>query len=255
MSENYIETFERVEDKYALTPLQAEEFLRRCKDHITKDVYFQYTVRSIYYDNENSELVIHSLMKPQYKMKLRLRCYGEPSEEKPVFLETKKKYKDIVYKRRIELGLEEANDYLEYGIPHHVHNNTADEIDYILNYYNLVGKVYIAYDRTCYASVDEMDVRITFDTNIRYRTENVSLEEDGTEETLNEGVVMMEVKAMDRYPVWLTEILSDMKLYKRSFSKFGEIYTAHHASMTPSVPMHYTSIKNSKEELLCSTPS
>lgn len=251
MSEKYIETFKRVEDKYVLTPEEKEEFLARCKDYITEDVYYKYSVHSVYYDNASNDLAVHSLMKPDYKMKLRLRCYGEPSEDKPVFLETKKKYDKIVYKRRIDLGLQEAIDYLEYGKPHHVKNNTADEIDYILNYYNLEAKVYIAYDRECYAAINEADVRITFDKNIRYRIDDVSLEEKGNEEKLKDGFVMLEVKATKRYPMWLVKVLSEMKLYKTSFSKYGTIYSVNFDELAYKPTLKYERIKE-KENLVCS---
>ena len=246
-----IDTFRRVEDKYALTPAQAQLFLKMCGSHIKEDIYYKYTVQSIYYDTAGSDLIINSLLKPDYKMKLRLRSYGQPDGTKPVFLETKKKYDHIVYKRRIVLDEKEAEDYLEYGIPHHVHNNTADEIDYIMNFYNPEAKVLIIYDRECYASTTENDVRITFDTNIRYRTENVNLYEDGTEETLQDGMVMLEVKAMDRYPMWLVRILSAMNLRRTSFSKYGTIYTRNSQPHTPAVSTNHTE-SYAKENRVCS---
>ena len=249
-----IDTFRRVEDKYAMTPAQAEMFLQKCRSHIKEDVYFRYTVQSIYYDTIGSDLIIQSLLKPEYKMKLRLRSYGQPDGTKPVFLETKKKYKNIVYKRRIVLGEKEADDYLEFGIPHHVHNNTADEIDYIMNFYNPEAKVLIAYDRECYSSTTENDVRITLDTNIRYRTDHVTLYEDGSEKKLAEGVVMLEVKAMDRYPMWLGRILSEMNLRRTSFSKYGTIYSMDHRpeAVHTASQNTYAALNYRKENPLCS---
>ncbi len=251
MVENYIETFKRVEDKYILTLEEKDRFLALCNKYIKEDIYYKYSVHSIYYDNNTNELAINSLLKPEYKMKLRLRCYGEPNLDKPVFLETKKKYDNIVYKRRIELGLEEAYNYLEYGIAHHVHNNIADEIDYILNYYNLEVKVYIAYDRECYAAIDEADVRITFDNNIRYRIDDISLQEKGNEEKLQDGLVMLEVKAMKRYPMWLVKVLSEMKLYKTSFSKYGNIYSMNFDKLAYKPTLQYRRVLE-REKKLCS---
>jgi len=253
-----IENFQRVEWKYRMTKEQQAEFMRRAADHLKEDLYFKYTVHSVYYDTMDSRLIINSLNKPNYKMKLRLRSYGEPDGNSPVFIETKKKYGDIVYKRRITLGEKEAENYLEYGIPHHVHNNTADEIDYILKYYNPSAKVLICYDRECYSSTTEADVRITFDSNIRYRIHDVNLHEDGSEEKLDDdGMVMMEVKAMDRYPMWLVRILSDMKLYRTSFSKYGNIYRSNFEEMSPVSEPDQTVRKRTseKERYVCSLPS
>ena len=44
-----------------------------------------------------------------YKEKFRLRSYGVPGPEDTVFLELKKKYKGVIYKRRAMLPLTEAN--------------------------------------------------------------------------------------------------------------------------------------------------
>ncbi len=254
MKKEVIDVFQRVEDKYPMTKAQARELLEAMKDHITEDAYFRYTVRSVYFDNDDSQLVIRSLMKPKYKMKLRLRCYGEPEGNTPVFLETKKKYGDIVYKKRIQLSEEEAEDYIDCGIMHHVQNNTASEIDYLMNYYNLSPKVYIAYDRQCYSSRSERDVRITFDYNVRYRLDNVDLHEYGSEEQLtDDDTVVMEVKAMDRYPMWLVRLLSERKMYRQSFSKYARIYSLNQNEMNPqhSAAYAYNAISQ-KEKMLCS---
>lgn len=254
-----LDTFQRVEDKYPLTYEQANKFLKLAKSHLKKDIYFQYTVHSIYYDTHDTAFLIQGMEKPTYKMKLRLRSYGEPDGYQPVWLETKKKYGDIVYKRRIPLHEQEAMDYLTKGIPHSVKNHTAQEIDYILRQYPLEPKTLICYDRTCFASKTEEDVRITMDEHIRYRIANVDLHEDGTEKSFRKGIVMMEIKAMDRYPMWLVDILSEMKLYRSSFSKFGTIYQTNFETMSPLNNRSYVSQRTEentkpleKEEKLCS---
>jgi SPX domain protein involved in polyphosphate accumulation len=228
------ESFARVEDKYPLSLKQAEEFLQAVSSHIHEDTYAQYPVHSLYFDTVNSDYIIHSLTHPVYKMKLRLRSYGDPEEGDLVYLETKKKYGKTVYKRRIALEQEEAWQYLQKGKRHHVKNNTADEIDYILQQDHPVPKVLICYERTCYAADAEADVRITFDQNIRWRIRDLSLYEDGSETALLEkDACIMEIKAMNRYPLWLVQVLSRQKLYKQSFSKYGTIYQNAFEAMRP----------------------
>lgn len=136
MSET-VDTFRRVEDKYCLNRKQAEEFLEAAKPHLKEDVYFRYHCRSIYFDNDSWQLVYQSLAHPVFKTKVRMRTYSDPKEDTPVFLETKKKYGNIVYKKRIQLTDKEADDYLDHHRMHSVHNNTAGEIDYLLHYYGL----------------------------------------------------------------------------------------------------------------------
>ncbi len=219
-----IDTFKRVEDKYQMTEEQYEEFMELAAPYLQKDKFFEYTCRNIYFDTDRYDLIVHSLSSPAYKAKIRLRGYGSDADNDTVFLETKKKYQNIVYKRRFQMTESEAKAYLEYGIPHGTHSNTADELDYLLKLYNPEGKVFIAYDRTCFADKEHADVRVTFDRNIRFRNHNLSMHEDGTERQAQEGLVLMEIKAMDRYPMWLVRILSSMHLYKAGFSKYGLIY-------------------------------
>ena len=73
---------------------------------------------------------------------------------------------------------------------------------------------------------DKSDLRITFDENIRFREEEISLEKDiwGTS-LLEEDKVLMEIKTGRAIPLWLCAFLSKEKMYKRSFSKYGTAYT------------------------------
>ena len=253
MSETkHIDVFQRVEDKYRMSRKEAMEILEEMKGYIKKDEYFQYTVHNIYYDSPDSRMIIESLNSPRFKEKLRLRCYEQPGDDTLCFLETKKKFGDIVYKKRIALNHKEAMAYLNEGVMHHVKNNTADEIDYLLNYYSCQPKTLILYDRTCFSSINEADVRVTFDCNIRYRNDDISLTERGDETQLIGDDVVMEIKAMNRYPMWLVQILSRRKLYKHSFSKYGMIYRQNYKDMTVTGTPVIDRYMNEKENRVCS---
>ena len=252
-----IDTFKRVEDKYRLTPRQAAEFLTKIREHVVPDVYFRYSIHSIYYDTEQCDLAVAAMEHPEYKCKLRMRGYNIVKDSDPVFLETKKKYGNIVYKKRFALPCRNGVDYMEYGIPHQDTSNTAKEIDYMMKKDNLQAKVLISYDRECYAGIEESDVRITFDTNIRYRLEDLDdLNDHGTEKKLNDGWVMLEVKAMDRYPMWLVSILSEMNLQRTSFSKYTTIYRENFEALSVTGKLRYSAIQPEwqKETRLCSLP-
>lgn len=224
MKQKPIDTFQRVEDKYILNAAQAECFMKAALPYMKPDVYYQYHIHTIYFDNDNAQLITASLSHPAYKMKLRLRTYSEPEDDTPVFLETKKKYGNIVYKKRFMMEDLEAKNYLYNGVAPSVDNFTSREIDYLIHYYDLKPKVYIGYDRICYVSRTEADGRFTLDSHIVYRTEDVSLHETGFEKPLDNRIYILECKVSDRYPIWLTKILSSQHLYKGSFSKYGTIY-------------------------------
>jgi len=105
-------TFERYEKKYLLDEIQYKEFIKRTGGRIVPDEYGTTTICNIYFDTPDARLIRTSLEKPVYKEKLRLRSYGTPGKDGPVFLELKKKYKGIVYKRRESMVLSEAEGYL-----------------------------------------------------------------------------------------------------------------------------------------------
>lgn len=102
--------FNRYEKKYLLTMDQYEEILRRLPGSMVPDQYGKYSISNIYFDTPDDLLIRRSLTKPVYKEKLRLRSYGTPDLQTPVFLEIKKKYRRMVNKRRIVLPLEEAEE-------------------------------------------------------------------------------------------------------------------------------------------------
>ncbi len=220
-------TMMRVEHKFPMKRAQAEEFLRRAMPHLKPDVYPEYDVHNIYYDTKDSAMIIHCLEHPQYKEKLRLRTYGEPSDQTPCFLEIKKKFRETGIKRRIRIKEREAYACMRYGKRLPEDSQIASEIAYLTKSRQLEEKLFIGYHRKAFSGIEEADLRITFDTDICFRTDRISLRKTGTETMItDEDDVLMEIKVMDRYPMWLTKILSDMKLYRQTFSKYGTIHTA-----------------------------
>jgi len=215
--------FERVEVKYILSEDQFLKMRERLLPFMCVDEYGLSTIQSIYYDTDNYELIRNSLEKPVYKEKLRLRLYGNKvSDNETVFLELKKKYDGIVYKRRISLTYREAIDYLEKGVYPQKDSQILREIDYFLKLYNPTKRTYIAYDRVALYGKENPDLRITFDQNISavFEKGNFDSMEKGNL-LLNKGEHLMEIKVPGAMPLWMSEILSDLKIYPSSFSKYG----------------------------------
>lgn len=217
--------FNRVEQKYKLNQKQYNEILKRLHKSVKVDEHGLSTICNIYYDTENDEIIQHSLEKPAYKEKIRIRSYGIPKEDSFVFLEIKKKCNGIVNKRRIRIPLYEAYDYVEKNIKPSEDSITVQEIDFFLKKYNLSKKIYIAYDREAFIDENDKGFRMTIDRNIRSREDNVRLEQgDYGICLLNKGEYIMEIKANGAIPLWFVRILSELKIYPTSFSKYGEIY-------------------------------
>ena len=163
-------TFKRKEMKYLLNKEQYLGFMERIKDMAEVDAYGQTSILNIYFDTPDYQLIRTSLEKPVYKEKLRLRSYGTPTDETNSFIEIKKKYKGIVYKRRISAPYKEAKDYLYEDVPLETPSQISAEIDYFKKSYpGLRPAMAISYDRIAMAGIEDPELRITFDTNIRYR--------------------------------------------------------------------------------------
>lgn len=109
--------FERYEKKYRLTAEQQRLILEGMRPYMKKDAYGAYTICNIYYDTDDWRLIRASLEKPVYKEKLRVRSYGVPEENGRVFVELKKKYDGVVYKRRITTEAREAAPFLAGAVP------------------------------------------------------------------------------------------------------------------------------------------
>ena len=219
------QVFKRIEKKYMLTRPQREALLQAFTDHMQRDAFGRHTISNLYLDTDDFELTRRSIEKPVYKEKLRLRAYGVPGPEDTVFLELKKKYKGVVYKRRMELNCRQAMDYLLRGKRPDLGSQIAHELDYALRLYAPRPQVYLCYDREAYFCPDNPDLRITLDENIRFRTQQVDLMRGawGTP-TLPDGTTLMEIKIPRAMPLWLADALDAQRIFPCSYSKVGTVY-------------------------------
>ena len=221
-------TFERRELKYRITDAQRAALEAAFDARMVPDEHGESTICNIYYDTADHRLIRASLEKPAYKEKLRLRSYGVTEPGGEVFLELKKKYKGIVYKRRITLPEDAAGDFIAGRAPLGEHGQIGREIEYFTAFYApLLPAVHLSYERSALFSREDRDLRITFDKNIRFRQEDVSLTlPAGGRRILPEGESLMEIKAAAALPLWLVSELDTLGIYQSTFSKYGEAYKA-----------------------------
>ncbi|WP_099469772.1 polyphosphate polymerase domain-containing protein [Konateibacter massiliensis] len=225
---DYQGVFKRYEKKYLLTDYQYKLLRERLAEYMEEDSYGLHTINNIYYDTDDYRLIRKSLEKPIYKEKLRLRSYGTPTKDSNVFLEIKKKYDGVVYKRRTAMKLDEAGKYVLDGKQPCSTSQITREIDWFLKSYDLSPKVFIAYDRIALFGKEDADLRITFDTNIRWREENLDLARGSNgRQLLQPGQVLMEIKIPGVMPLWMSHLLNEMEIYSTSFSKYGTCYKNH----------------------------
>ena len=219
-------SFKRYEKKYMLTPEQFARMLAGMKNNMRADEFGRYTICNIYYDTDDFQLIRASLKKPVYKEKLRMRSYGVPDSRDKVFVELKKKYDSVVYKRRTVMAAADAGSYIHNGIAPEREDQICREIDWFMHSYHPTPKVYIAYDRAAFAGVENSELRITFDTNLRWRDSELDLRAGDYGETLlSQDHILMEIKIPGATPVWLAHLLSEIGAFHTSFSKYGTWYT------------------------------
>lgn len=222
----YQSTFKRHEIKFLLTQQQKQMILQAMQPYMKLDRYGRTTIRNVYFDTDTYRLIRRSLEKPVYKEKLRIRSYQAVDMVDPVFVELKKKYQSVVYKRRLILPEIQVRNSFQNATPLPVCSQIAEEIEYFRSYYEgLHPTVFLSYEREAFYMLDGSDFRVTFDENILYRTHDFSLGSKvyGTP-LLNDEEVLMEIKTTGGLPLWMSYELSRLKIFKTSFSKYGLAY-------------------------------
>ena len=222
----YQSVFKRYELKYMLTAEQKEKILEAMEPYMALDKYGRTTIRNIYFDTDNYRLIRRSMEKPEYKEKLRIRSYQKATEDSPVFIELKKKYKKVVYKRRISMTEAEAMAWICERKKAPIESQITREIDYFCNFYEgLRPAVYLSYEREAYFEKNGGDFRVTFDDNILCRQTELSLCSDPYgDQLLPPGKVLMEIKCSGGMPLWMVHVLTEQRIFKTSFSKYGTGY-------------------------------
>ena len=224
----YQDVFKRYEKKYLLDGGTFRELFTRLQEYMKPDRYGNTTVCNIYYDTPDHRLIRTSLEKPVYKEKLRLRSYGVPQKDAAVFVELKKKYKGVVYKRRIGMPLQEAERFLNCGESAGRKTQIEKEIGWVLGYYpRLAPAMFLSYDRIAAICAENPNLRITFDSRILWREDALDLSAGAWgRQLLQPGQRIMEVKIPDSMPLWLARLLDEYQVYPASYSKYGNAYLA-----------------------------
>ena len=220
-------TFKRYELKYMLIRRQAAELKEAMEGHLALDQFGHSVIRNIYFDTDNFRLVRRSLEKPLYKEKLRVRSYQKATEYSPVFVELKKKYDGVVYKRRLQLPHRQAMDALESGAPLPADGQIAREIEAFRRFYGptLGPAMALSYEREAFYPVDGTDFRLTLDENLLWRTGSPDLSSSCRGKLiLPRELVLMELKTPGGIPLWMVKFLSERQIRQVSVSKYGLAY-------------------------------
>jgi len=132
----------------------------------------------------------------------------------------------VVYKRRVDMTYLQAILYLCKHQPPPEETQVTREIDYFVSFYKkLRPAVSLFYDRMAYYSADDPDLRLTFDTNIRFRTTDLDISKgDYGYLLMGPEKAVLEIKAAGAMPLWLTHELDRLRIYPHPYSKYGNAY-------------------------------
>lgn len=224
MSE-YQGAFKRYEKKYLVTQQQYNALAKVFAARMVPDRFAESTISNIYYDTPDFRLIRRSLDRPAYKEKLRLRTYRTPGADTEAFVEIKKKYDHIVYKRRIAMTYSEAQAYLDGGAAPE-QSQISREIDWFLHFYKgIQPAMCICYDRLALFDKYQPELRVTFDSGIRWRMDDLDLSSGSAgEQLLPHDTCLMEIKIPGTTPLWLARVLSENAIFPTHFSKYGAAY-------------------------------
>ena len=223
-------TFKRYELKYRINHAQRDALLKAIEGHLALDMFGHSTIRNLYYDTDTWRLVRRSIEKPWYKEKLRVRSYGQATDTSTVFVELKKKYESVVYKRRLALPCQEAMWGLE---PENIvpagpkDQQIGREIEAFKDFYgpSLAPAMYLSYEREAFYPIDGADFRMTIDENLLWREDDIDLRAPGGGRfIIPPDEMILELKTPGGLPMWMVQFLSEHRIYQTSFSKYGTAY-------------------------------
>jgi len=224
--------FKRYEKKYIISKEQSAFLQDQLVQKMEIDRNGEYLIQNLYYDTANWDIIRESIEKPLYKEKLRIRYYNNFDPESAGFLELKKKFNGIVYKRRIIFSLDELNKGRVSEILQNNNSQISKEINYFLINKNASEKINIVYKRLAYNGTGgELNFRVSFDRDIYIRGCSLKdfcsggIRQKYNHQILDDNHLVMEIKTANAIPLWLAGALSKSKIYPVSFSKYGTYFT------------------------------
>lgn len=218
--------FRRIEKKYILTRDQYLFLKEAIKENMIEDEHGKSTICNIYLDTEQFDLIRHSITKPIFKDKVRLRSYNIPTKDSKIYLEIKRKYDGIVGKRRMEMKLSDFYNYINEKKQNIEECQVRKELDYYFKYYKLKPTMFVSYYRRAYYDKKNRDFRLTFDSHILARDYDLELEKGNYGEyILGRDKYIMEIKTLGAIPMWFVKLLNEIQIGPCGFSKYGEAYT------------------------------
>jgi SPX domain protein involved in polyphosphate accumulation len=191
-----------------------------------------YRIRSLYFDTMGFHLFWANEREQADRFKVRARVY--PGKTSPVFLEVKRRVKDVIVKSRGPVGVDEWQDVIRGRAPRAPlpagARKAVDGFVYVVHRHHLEPRMVVEYEREAYVSLVDSYARLTFDRKIVIQQkETLDLEVspvrwrpvDHPARTLVDGAAcVLELKFERRPPGWMVALVKRLDLIRYSFSKY-----------------------------------
>ena len=225
---------DRFEMKFVITRPQRAKLMPHLLPHLRADENAgegaYYPIVSLYYDNAARDCYWEKVRGERSRRKLRVRVYGSLDGALPPtsFVEIKHKCEGRGVKRRVRMPLEEAllvASGKETQFPLRLSDRKIiEEVHQLVHQRAFLPCCCMRYDRQAFADRDpDSDLRITFDTGIAFRFDNLTPIPDDRNFSMYlhaEDQSVMEVKVTGAVPYWLTRMLGEHGCILRSHSKY-----------------------------------
>lgn len=229
---NIVRKINRFELKYMVSIQEAQQFKKDIQAYLVPDPNGDaggyYNLSSLYYDSPGLRFYWEKIDGIRYRRKLRIRHYENShpiTPTTPVFVEIKQRLNRVTQKRRVVLPYDAALRLCTHRQAPDHHPKDAPVIDEILSMawqYDLRPASVVRYARQAFIGTDyDIGLRVTFDKDLRYRANPLDLNvNDGDLRMFPAERVIIEIKANERVPYWLTELVAQNNLNLMRVSKY-----------------------------------
>jgi len=225
-----IRHFNRYELKYILTHKEHLKVAEALEGSLEHDRHAGdegiYRIASLYYDSPDLSCYRNKIDGIWYRRKLRLRVYKD-SDMTYGFVEIKQRINRTVQKRRLVLPMDEAKALCageDIGIDRldALDRATASEVLFLVKALGMKPQCIISYHRRPFeGSRYDHGLRVTFDTYLKYRIHELDLAATAKNKFfLPPDIVVMEIKANEKIPVWLISIIGALQCNITRVSKY-----------------------------------
>jgi SPX domain protein involved in polyphosphate accumulation len=203
-----------------------------------------YTINTLQLDSPGLSLHYAKLWDLVDRFKLRVRTYGDPVGESPVFLEVKTKERNTVLKLRCQIPFDCWGEHLfRNEIIKDVHFKSAKETENFYQFLRLAKHIgarpvmMIRYLRESYFGKIDSYARVTFDSQLEYQQtyawnswgadgewralDNPMMQTRRHDKELNFSGVVLELKALLDVPQWMVDVVTRLDLWRVGHCKYS----------------------------------